>query len=327
MAQPARTAVRAGFLTPDFTSRPDPWLALSPGVRACVIFNPAARGDKARRALAHLERLGPEAVLRPTRAAGDGHRLAREAAQEGFGAIVAVGGDGTLNEVLNGLAASPQGLAACPLAVLPLGTANVFAREIGMPMQAQEAWRVIQTAKSRTVDVIEMQFTHRGVENTRLFLQLAGAGLDARATETVDWNSKKRWGFLAYVVACLRALRETHAPIEVVTPAVQTCGELVLLGNGRLYGGPFPLFEGAQLSDGLMDVAVFPHVHPWLALACCWAASTGRWRQLKGVQRFRTAEIQLSARNRVPVELDGEPVGTLPARGRVRPMALQVLVP
>lgn len=296
-------------------------------MRACVIFNPAARGEKAQRVVAQLNGLGPLATLRPTRAAGDGERLACEAAREGFDVVVAVGGDGTINEVINGLAASPKGLAACPLAVIPQGTANVFAREIAMPMEVAEAWKVIQAGRTRAVDALEMQFTRRGVETTRRFVQLAGAGLDARATEVVDWNLKKRWGFFAYVVACFQAFREPRVPITVSAPGVSVRGESVLIGNGRLYGGPFGVFPGADLQDGLMDVVVFPHVNWGLLLALSWAAATGRWIQLKRVRRIQTAELTLAAPERVPVELDGEPVGELPATCRVLPRALHVIVP
>src|SRR5436309_14567343 len=101
-------------------------------MRACVIFNPAARGEKAKRFRRHLDEIGKETSLKMTSAPGDGRRLSAEAIREGFDTIVAAGGDGTLNEVLNGMGDAPEGFKAARLGVLPLGTVNVFARELGI---------------------------------------------------------------------------------------------------------------------------------------------------------------------------------------------------
>src|SRR5712691_3191908 len=102
-------------------------------VRTCVIFNPAARGEKAKRFRRHLDDLGSDCALKLTTAAGDARRLAAEAVAEGFEIVVAAGGDGTLNEVLNGIGDAPGGFEKARLGVLPLGTVNVFARELALP--------------------------------------------------------------------------------------------------------------------------------------------------------------------------------------------------
>ena len=102
-------------------------------MRVCVIFNPVAKGDKARHFRAHLDAVGRHASLKLTRCAGDARALAAEAVREGFEIIVAAGGDGTLNEVLNGIGDVPNGFDQTRLAVLPLGTVNVFARELRIP--------------------------------------------------------------------------------------------------------------------------------------------------------------------------------------------------
>jgi diacylglycerol kinase family enzyme len=102
-------------------------------VRICVIFNPTARGERARRFRQHLDLIGVECALKQTAAAGGARPLAAEAIREGFDTIVAAGGDGTLNEVLNGIADVPGGFERARLGVLPLGTVNVFAKELGLP--------------------------------------------------------------------------------------------------------------------------------------------------------------------------------------------------
>ena len=101
-------------------------------MRTCVIFNPTARGGKARRFRRHLDAIGKEATLKLTAAAGDARRLATEAVGEGFEIVVAAGGDGTLNEVLNGIGDAPDGFVRARLGVLPLGTVNVYAREYAL---------------------------------------------------------------------------------------------------------------------------------------------------------------------------------------------------
>src|ERR1051325_4511115 len=156
-------------------------------MRTCVIFNPTARGERAKRFRRHLDDIGAECALKPTTAAGGGRALAAEAVRGGFESIVAAGGDGTLNEVLNGIGDEPDGFARARLGVLPLGTINVFAREIGMPMDLRGAWSVIRRGRESAIDLPRVEFGGGGQAQQRWFAQLAGAGLDAHAVELVDW--------------------------------------------------------------------------------------------------------------------------------------------
>ncbi len=109
----------------------------------CVIFNPAARGDKARRFRRQLDDNGAQCTLKATTAPGDARRLATDAVVEGFDLIVAAGGDGTVNEVLNGIGDAPDGFIRARLGVLPLGTVNVFARELKIPLKVDRAWKIV----------------------------------------------------------------------------------------------------------------------------------------------------------------------------------------
>src|SRR3989442_3147737 len=120
-------------------------------MKICVIFNPAARGEKAQRFREHLAMLSTQCVLKPTYAAGAGRALAAEAVREGFEIIVAAGGDGTVNEVLNGIGDEPEGFSRACLGVLPLGTINVFARELNLPSQFTPAWDVIQRRRANRI--------------------------------------------------------------------------------------------------------------------------------------------------------------------------------
>ena len=166
-------------------------------MRTCVIFNPTARGEKAARFRRHLDAIGAQSTLKLTAWPGDARRLATEAVGEGFEVIVAAGGDGTLNEVLNGIADAPNGLERARLGVLPLGTVNVFARELGIPIKLNLAWRTISSGRETTIDLPKMEYQANGASKQLYFAQLAGAGLDARAIELVSWRLKKKFGPIA----------------------------------------------------------------------------------------------------------------------------------
>ena len=223
-------------------------------MRTCVIFNPAARGEKAERLRRYLHTLSAECALRPTSGPGQGRPLAACAVREGFETIVAAGGDGTVNEVLNGLGDEPGGLERSRLAVLPIGTVNVFAKEIGMPARLEQAWEVIRRGAERRLDLAEAEFTAAGTSQRRLFVQMAGAGVDAQAIALVDWERKKRFGQVAYWIAGCRALARPKARIVAASPSHTCVGEQILIGNGRYYGGRFRLFPLADLQDGLLEV-------------------------------------------------------------------------
>ena len=156
------------------------------GVRTCVIFNPAARGDKARHFRQHLDEIASQGALKATTVPGDARRLATEAVADGFELIVAAGGDGTVNEVLNGIGDAADGFARARLGVLPLGTVNVFAREIGLPLRIERAWETLQRGREARLDLPCVEFSANGVRRRQYFVQLAGAGLDARAIRTGD---------------------------------------------------------------------------------------------------------------------------------------------
>jgi YegS/Rv2252/BmrU family lipid kinase len=294
-------------------------------VRTCAIFNPAARGNKARHFRNHLEAIGAQCALKATTAPGDARRLAAEAVGEGFDLVVAAGGDGTVNEVLNGLGDAPDGFARARLGVLPLGTVNVFARELGLPTRIERAWEVLQRGREMVIDLPAADFGANGARQRRYFVQLAGAGFDARAIELVDWSHKKKVGPLAYLIAGLKALREPKPEIIVRADGREIAGELVLIGNGRFYGGPLGIFPLADLRDGCLEICVFPRIS-WPVLLRCLPDLGARQKLPECVvQRVRAAAFELSGA--AAFELDGEWVGHLPATFSVQRERLRVIAP
>jgi len=293
-------------------------------VRTCVIFNPAARGEKANRFRRHFDAIGDQCKFKLTAAAGDARRLATEAVQEGYEIIVAAGGDGTLNEVLNGIGDAEEGFERVRLGVLPLGTVNVFARELGLPTQLEAAWDVIRQMKETRID-LPCVSTSNGRRS--YFAQLAGAGLDARAIELVKWQVKKLVGPLAYVLAGLHAVMGKPSRITASGNGHSFDGELVLVGNGRLYGGQFTLFPQADLRDGLLEVCVLPRVN-WLTLARCGPGLLLNGRlPTSATKVFKTATLALSSPSPTPVEIDGELIGHLPANFTIERTRLRVITP
>jgi len=296
-------------------------------VRTCVIFNPTARGDKARRFRRHLDDIGRESTLKQTAAVGDARRLAAEAVCEGFEIVVAAGGDGTLNEVLNGFGDVPDGFERARLGVLPLGTVNVFARELAIPTKLDAAWAAIRQGRETRIDLPAVDYHAHGRPQRRCFAQLAGAGLDARAIELVQWQLKKKIGPLAYVVAGLKALAGSQSKITAAGGGHSATGELVMIGNGRLYGGQYRVFPQADLRDGLLEACIFPRVN-WLTLARCGPSLLLRGTlPASAVEVLRAESLTHSSPSPTPLEADGELIGHLPAAFSLQRSRLRVIVP
>jgi YegS/Rv2252/BmrU family lipid kinase len=296
-------------------------------MRTCIIFNPAARGERARHFRERLGIIAAKAELRPTTCPGDARRLAAVAVADGFEIVVAAGGDGTVNEVLNGIGDAPDGLNRACLAVLPLGTVNVFAREIRMPKNVDAAWTVILTGKETRIDLPQAQFGVEKEPQRRYFAQMAGAGWDSLAVERVSLKLKKRIGGAAYVVAGLQALIKSLPEIIVSDGILSLTGRLVLIGNGIFYGGSYRVFPLADLRDGLLEVTILPRLGFFSLLRALYGLgfnalyTTGQARHLRG------RSITLTSAAPVPFHVEGENVGFLPTEFTIQQGALRVIVP
>ena len=296
-------------------------------MRICVIFNPAARGERARNFRQHLDQIGAECALKQTAAAGGARPLAAEAIREGFDTIVAAGGDGTLNEVLNGMGDVADGFERARLGVLPLGTVNVFAKELGMPVALKPAWQVLRAGKERVIDLPVVEWFAAGKAERRFFAQLAGTGLDARAIELANWELKKKLGPLAYVWAGVLAISGKPSRVIATHGAQSETGELVLVGNGKYYGGKFRIHPSADLSDGWLHVSVFPKAN-WLTLVRCAGMFLAGFELPAGVAKsFRAKNFTITSDATTPLEVEGENIGHLPATFSIQPKKLRVVTP
>lgn len=284
--------------------------------KTLVILNPAARSDKASRLRERIALLSGGAPMRLTSEAGDARDIAAEAVREGFEVIIAAGGDGTLNEVVNGIGGAPV-----RLGILPVGTMNVFATELGIPQgNLERAWSIIEQGNVVEVDLPKANDTH--------FIQLAGVGLDAEVVRKTTADSKKALGPLSYLLTLVQVA--AHKPSRVLLEAEGGRireGSFALIGNGRLYGGPFPVFQRASLFDGLLDVLVFQNQSHWDVVRYFQAIAFGTHPQLPDVEYFQTSTLRVTSSGDVPVELDGEVAGMLPCLFSVSSQKLRVLAP
>ncbi|MBC8001895.1 MAG: diacylglycerol kinase family lipid kinase [Opitutaceae bacterium] len=297
-------------------------------MKTCVIFNPVARGEKATRFRKHLERIASECALKPTTGPGNARTLAAEAVRDGFATIVAAGGDGTVNEVLNGLGDEPGGFDKVSLGVLPLGTVNVFAKEHGVPSNLVSAWEVISRRREQRIDLGLAEWMDRGQHQRRYFAQLAGAGLDARAVELVNWELKKKVGPLAYVIAGFKAVGEKQTTMTVRADGENCTGELVLIGNGRYYGGRFVFFPGADPRSGKLDVCVFRKAGVFQLLSSGISMLSGRLHRSQDVALLRADSIVVEAREDFCFELEGDYLGrTRSIQFRAVPSRLRMIIP
>lgn len=278
-----------------------------------VILNPAARSERAKSAWKRIEKL-PNCTMRATTGPGDAQAVAEAAVQEGFKTIVAAGGDGTVNEVVNGIVGSDVALG-----ILPVGTMNVFAAELGLPGDLDEAWAVIRAGRTRKVDLLRA--------NQQYFIQLAGVGLDAQVVQATSWNFKKNFGPLSYLISAAQIAARKPPRLMVEADGITREGSFVLIGNGRYYGGPVAFFKDARIDDGKLDVLIFKNL-AYLDIARYLATVfMGKHTTLPDVEYFQTKRAVVRSDEDVPVEVDGEVVTTLPVTFRISSRKLRVVVP
>src|SRR6202011_5909500 len=211
-----------------------------------IILNPAAHSERARRKRAQVESLAHDCVVCATTRTGEAELMARRGITDGFEKIVAAGGDGTIHEVVNGLAGTNASLG-----LLPMGTVNVFAMELGLPLHDLAlCWDIIQNGKTRLVDLPNANGKH--------FVQLGGVGLDAQVVKETSIAFKRSFGPLSYLISAAQIAARTPPKLSIQSEDTSCAeGSFILVGNGRLYGGPFPFFKHAVIDDGRFDVVVF----------------------------------------------------------------------
>jgi YegS/Rv2252/BmrU family lipid kinase len=301
------------------------------GLRAALIYNPRSGTRDVHShlplALQVFREHGWRVEVQSTQQPGDVQRLAADAVRNNYDVVLAAGGDGSLNEAANALAHSEVALAT-----LPSGTANVWARQIGMPTpaplypaQLADAARSICTGLIRPIDL--------GRTNDRYFLLWSGAGLDAYVTSKIEPRPPwvKRWGAAGYGLRALwHAVQYRGTPMSIEIddqPPLRDRALIVLISNIQLYAGIVRPSREARVDDGWLDVCLFKGTSFAYTARHFISIALGRAAQNPQLINLRGRQIRVSAKQPTAVHVDAEPIGVTPIDVQVAPRALRVIVP
>ena len=288
-----------------------------------MIYNPAA--GKLRRNPERILQRTTETLARgsirprlaPTSAPGDATRIAREAVAAGADLILALGGDGTVNEAVNGMVHS-----SATLGILPAGTANVLAMELGLGSHLERAIeRLVQSVERR----VAVGVICNPPDGSRYFLAMGGVGLDAKIVFDLDATLKARAGKLAYWLTGFAHVTQRVRNFEArVNGGVYRCG-FALASRVRNYGGDLEIAMGASLLCDDFEIVLFEGSHPLRYLWYMAGVGFKVAQRMRGVRTMRARRIEFSGD--VHLQVDGEYAGVLPACFEIVPNALTLLIP
>jgi len=310
--------------------------------RTALIYNPASGMYSARRraaiekALEVFRKAGVEAEALETQGAGTAAVLAREAVQRGCDTVIACGGDGTVHEILQGLAGTETALG-----VIPLGTANALAADLGLIGSPEEAARKLLEASPSKISVGRIHYT--GIEGnpaSRYFIVAAGIGADALLMSRLDARLKRRLGYVLYLIEAVRIWATHSFPLfETLLPAANGDGAArvievsqLLAVRVRSFGGVLNhLAPGASVRNGRLSLLAFETQSRLRYLSFLLAVIAGRHTFSRGIELVEAPSVECRAprgsREPIFVEADGEVLGSLPVRIEVVPHSLNLLVP
>ena len=296
--------------------------------RAAIIYNPVAGrpfyGASARveAAAEELRKHVAEVRLCPTEEDRRADLMTREALAQGCDLIAPCGGDGTINEALQGM----QGSSAT-LLPLPAGTANVLACETGLPVDPIKAAARMPALTAREAPLGVVEFPRESRQ--RFFLLMCGAGVDAGAVYRLNVDLKRRVGVLAYFWSAIQQLFLPFEKLHIVVDGERLDASLTVLSKSRLYGGNLVLTPNAHLLEERFDVVCFRSRSPLRYTGYLAQVMTQTLHRFKGVQRRRSSRVELRAADspHVYVQVDGELAGRLPAIVRMGPETVRILAP
>jgi len=293
--------------------------------KATLISNPktgryASRRRPVQELASQLESLGVKVDLRLTNAPGDAAEIAARAARNGTSDVIVAGGDGTINEAIQGLAGTKA-----RLAIIPRGTANVLARELGLPLNDEQAVKIVAQGKSRQIYLgVAIDET---TNERRHFVLMAGIGLDASVVRRVQPNLKKRIGKGAFWISGLSHLADWNPrPFILEINGQEYTSTFAAIGKAAKYGGDLAITPGARLDQPEFEICIIETRSRLRYLRLLsHAMRNGMPRNAPEVQFVKA--ITVKALGDAPVQIDGELIGHLPMRFEIAPHSLQVIVP
>ncbi|MEN3369833.1 MAG: diacylglycerol kinase [Verrucomicrobiota bacterium] len=291
--------------------------------KTCVILNPCAGSvielDNLVKRIAQL----PRAEIHITNKAGSAARFARSALRKGCNMIVAAGGDGTLNEVINGI---QENAGETCVGLIPLGTGNDFARSLGLPSDLDEALDVLRAGQTRAIDLVRVTS-----DEVRYFVNVSAGGFSGLVNEKLTPEMKKTWGPLAYLRSAAAALPELRAYRTTLafdnTESLMLDLYNVVVANGRYVGGGTLIAPEASVDDGLLDIILIKQRSaPELALLAA-QVTVGAHLTSDAIVFRRASRLTVNSKPGMWFNVDGELVGNEPARFEILPSALRFVVP
>jgi YegS/Rv2252/BmrU family lipid kinase len=301
---------------------------------ALMIHNPnAGNGGHGRRRLLDKARhifasRGIDADLTETTGPGHATEIAARAAAENRGLVIACGGDGTLNEIVNGLAAHQNGHRV-PLALLPGGTANILAKELDIPWDIPKAAEKLVRGTVKEI-ALGLATPLEQPEKKKYFLSVAGAGPDGMIVYAVNLELKARLGILAYWWEGVREVFRYKFPhFRVVCGGHKINASLVIVGRTQNYGGPFKITTEASLFEDRFEILTLATRSGFRYLSYLPSLWLNKLRGTEGVEFFKSDSILCEPLDSNPVyaQIDGEPLARLPVEFRIIPRALKLLIP
>jgi diacylglycerol kinase (ATP) len=269
-----------------------------------------------------LTRNGHDVTVAPTTGPGSAGAIARSAVDSGVDLVIAAGGDGTINEVMEGMVHSTT-----PLAILPGGTANVLAAEVKLGAKLDQVLHSLPELCPRRISVGHL--TCDGGRVSRHFLLMAGVGMDAHVVYNVSAAVKSRTGKLAYWLAGARLMGHRLAQLEAEIDGLKYSCSFALISKVRNYGGDFEIARSVTLLDDEFEVVLFEGNFSFQYVKYFIGMATRRLKSIKGVTILRANCVTVSAlkESRAYVQIDGEFAGHLPAEIRIVPEAVTLLMP
>ncbi len=287
-----------------------------------LIANPAAGQGRAEKLLPpiiqRLKGMGYSVEIAYTSKEQNGIRLAKEAVEQKYELIIAGGGDGTLNEVINGVVGS-----SAIIGVIPLGTVNVFCQETGIGLDSLSACDVIEKGEIRKIDL--------GLAGSRYFVLCAGVGFDAHVISELEPQFKRIMGALAYPISGIKSLfswKPTKMFIQIDNQPLKRKGFLVVIGNISSYAGPgISVTPLANLDDGWLDVCIFKKRSILDIIRYTLGVIFRQHTEFEDIEYFKAKEIKIEAERPVLVHTDCEVIGAVPMEFSIATKILPVILP
>jgi YegS/Rv2252/BmrU family lipid kinase len=306
---------------------------MSPQPNVLLIVNPAAGAGGAERAwpliAAHLREKGFSFDSVLTESPGHAITLARKAVTDGYTTLVSVGGDGTLNEIVNGIFAVPEAQRRSVLVgVIPVGTGTDFVRTLGLPRTWQEGCAHLLAHETRLVDIGEMGYTGKQGQETRYFVNVAGLGFDGEVVSHTNYSSKKMGGTMPYLtnlVITLVTYQNKDVTVRVDDETVPGRMNSVIVANGQWFGGGMWISPNSRPDDGLFDVIIIGDVGKLELLQTMPRLYKGTHLTHPKLSSFRARAVHVTSEQEMWLQADGESLGRAPVSFCIHSEALRLI--